>query len=120
MSLKINDLKLRYPNLFRDNAPLLGMSVGEGWFDLLDATCNLIEEEIKRLPEDIRDNVYAEQIKEKFGTLRFYMTEETPYIKGVIALAEEMSYGICEVCGNKGEQTKGGWVKTLCKDHIKK
>ena len=57
------------------------------------------------------------QIKEKFGGLRFYINGGDDYIYGMIALAESLSYKICESCGttiNVG-QTQG-WIYTCCKD----
>ena len=35
-------------------------------------------------------------------------------MKGLVSMTEAMSYKICEVCGNKGEPNKGGWISTLC------
>jgi hypothetical protein len=41
------------------------------------------------------------------------------YIEGLVSMAEAMSYKICEVCGNKREANKGGWITTLCEAHRK-
>lgn len=56
----------------------------------------------------------ASQVKEKFGTLRFYMTCETKEMSEAIRVAEEESARTCERCGMPGEQRGGGWVLTLC------
>ena len=61
--------------------------------------------------------VYITQIKEKYGTLRFYANNTTDEIDGAIGLAEFLSYKTCEFCGaieNVG-RTKG-WIYTICKD----
>jgi hypothetical protein len=58
--------------------------------------------------------VTLDQVKEKFGTLRFYYTGGDDYISGMVAMAESMSGVICESCGNPGNQTSGGWIKTIC------
>lgn len=61
----------------------------------------------------------ATQIKEKFGTLRFYYDNGDDFISGVISSAESMSATTCEVCGNLGQIRYGGWVRTLCDKHSK-
>ena len=32
-------------------------------------------------------------------------------------MAEAMSYKVCDVCGNKGEANKQGWISTRCEAH---
>jgi pyruvoyl-dependent arginine decarboxylase (PvlArgDC) len=59
--------------------------------------------------------VTLDQVKEKFGTLRFYYTGGDEHISGMVRMAESMSAVTCESCGNPGEQTRGGWIKTTCK-----
>jgi hypothetical protein len=104
-----------YPNLFRE-FPRSGFDVGEGWYPLLHELCHTLEPHIESLPEEIRSQLYVVQIKEKFGGLRFYMQSETPYMRGAIAVAERMSYLLCEHCGNKGTRRSGGWIRTECDD----
>ena len=61
--------------------------------------------------------VVADQVKEKFGGLRFYYHGGDKQIQGMVSLAEAMSYCICESCGAMNEfvsQTSGGWIKTSC------
>ena len=65
------------------------------------------------IPEPI-PQVTLDQVKEKFGTLRFYYTGGDDYIRGMVTMAEAMSGVICESCGNPGKQTSGGWIKTIC------
>jgi hypothetical protein len=38
----------------------------------------------------------------------------------MIAMAESMSYRICEECGDRGKMRGGGWVRTLCDKHAAK
>jgi hypothetical protein len=57
-----------------------------------------------------------DQIKEKFGGLRFYYSGGDDEISGMVNLAENMSYGICETCGtteNVGRTQ--GWIYVVCK-----
>ena len=64
--------------------------------------------------------VRVNQVKEKFGGLRFYWSGGNDVIAGLVAFAEAMSMQICEICGDKGETDwKKPWVKTLCEKHKK-
>jgi hypothetical protein len=61
--------------------------------------------------------VVVDQVKEKFGTLRFYYQGGDDYISGLVSMAESMSGVTCEVCGKPGKSTRGGWIQTLCVEH---
>lgn len=63
------------------------------------------------------EQVVAIQVKEKFGGLRFYYNGGDDYIRGVVDMAEEMSYVTCEECGAPGKPSKEGWIRTLCETH---
>ena len=125
-----------------------GFAVGEGWKDLVENLCDIIYNEVKhsnqryelcvkwlaegKKRKDIFlfverriDYPQVEQVKEKFGGLRFYIggtsIEISDTIHGAIALAERLSYLICEDCGNKGHLRDDlGWYRTLCDTHYKK
>jgi hypothetical protein len=77
-----------------------------------------IEPQCKRVPEAC-PQVVATQIKEKFGTLRFYYFGGDDYCHGVESMAESMSAVTCEVCGSSGKLRNGGWIRTLCDEHAK-
>ena len=69
-------------------------------------TLSRVEEDIaeatyRTVPEK-QHQVVAVQVKEKFGTLRFYYDGGDDYISGLSAMAESMSGRTCEVCGNMG------------------
>ena len=68
--------------------------------------------EIKECPQ-----VTLDQVKEKFGTLRFYYSGGDDYISGLVSMAESMSGITCEECGKPGTSTGGGWIKTACVEH---
>lgn len=61
--------------------------------------------------------VVAVQVKEKFGTLRFYVDGGDDYTDGVIAMAEALSGRTCEECGAPGTTNSGGWLSTRCSLH---
>ena len=63
--------------------------------------------------EDFR----AEQVKSKFGGLRFYVSTSNEKINDLIDFAERDSYKVCENCGSReGVTSEGSWVMTLCTD----
>lgn len=172
-------LCVKYPEIFKDrNAPMTqtamcwGFDCGDGWYNIIDSACMLIQghingqkshieflkqwnEEIQKahagdwsflyqkwksekekawLEENLEQEkekyliepreipkpyhqVVASQIKEKYGTLRFYYYGGDDYVDGVVAMAEYMSGVTCEVCGAPGKTLSEGWVRTLCRTH---
>jgi len=113
-------LKTEYPVLFRgigkswQDGGMLSCSCGAGWWNLIDTAAKQIEK--------LGENIQAEQIKETFGGLRFYIqsSEASPENQDkaeiVIRLIENLSFRICEECGAPGTPTRAGgyWIKTLC------
>ena len=73
----------------------------------------IIAGQFRSVPESI-PQVTLDQVKEKFGTLRFYYTGGDDIIDGMVRMAESMSGVTCEECGNVGERRGGGWVHTYC------
>jgi len=96
-----------------------GIAVGKGWFDILNSACQLIQSHIdwKNKDGQVVPQVVAEQVKEKFGDLRFYVQGGDDYTQGIIAMAEQMSGKVCEDCGAPGEAGGRGWISTLCPTH---
>jgi len=65
--------------------------------------------------------VYIGQIKEKFGTLRFYYDGGDDTIRGMIRFAEHLSSVTCAETGLAGSTHKrGGWYRTLSPKIAKK
>jgi len=73
----------------------------------------IVAGDFRQVPELI-PQVTLDQVKEKFGTLRFYYSGGDDYISGMVSLAESMTGVTCESCGNIGERRGGGWVHTYC------
>jgi hypothetical protein len=58
--------------------------------------------------------VKIDQIKEKFGELRFYYSGGDKEVAGMVRFAEYLCNKTCEVSGEKGELCSNrGWYKTL-------
>jgi hypothetical protein len=101
----------KYPLLMRKISYL---EVGKGWKDLLSRLFFLLERHVFEMPIHLQNDVYLEQVKEKFGTLRIYCSHETPFIQGAVAMAESISATICEDCGMPGIRRQESWIKTRC------
>lgn len=93
---------------------IYGFRCGDGWYNLVESLCETLE----RL--DV--NIKVSTVKEKYGGLRFYHDgvshpedEKKAYMAmGAIQQAEEMSFHVCEECGDSGEIRTSGWYRTLC------
>lgn len=121
-----NYLCTAYPKIFADRhssmqttAMCWGFECNSGWFRIIDTLCRQIQHHLdwKNRNGEVVPQVVAEQVKEKFGTLRFYYRGGDDYIHGLAAMAEAMSGFTCEECGAPGEVRGGGWVRTLCETH---
>lgn len=83
--------------------------VGDGWIPILD-----------RLAHDLKQmgwDGHVHQIKEKFGTLRFYIGHGTEEMFQRIARAEDETADTCENCGARASENPPHthyWIKTLC------
>jgi hypothetical protein len=116
----------KYPAIFRQkdldktvSAMCWGISVGDGWYSLIDELCDNIQNRLRNVNRDKPESEHmiceAVQVKEKFGGLCFYTHGGDDYIDGLISMAESMSYNICAECGNKSApQKKRGWIYTKC------
>jgi len=100
-----------FPNLYqgyggdpRETLMAFGFECGDGWFEI-----------IKELSEKLEPlDVVAVQVKEKFGTLRFYIGYGCDEAFDAIDLAGDKSAETCEKCGEPGSLRDAGWVHTLC------
>lgn len=82
--------------------------VGRGWYGIVK---ELIEDLIK-----IGWDRELLQIKEKLGTLRFYLNDRRPEYLVRIEAAGERSAKVCELCGQSGtvRVAQSGWYFTRC------
>ena len=103
-----------------------GFNCGDGWYNILNLLMSNIQHytdwnnknfekgytQYKQVPQ-----LTLDQVKEKFGTLRFYYTGGDEHISGMVRMAESMSGVTCEECGSPGETKGQGWLVTLCETH---
>ena len=106
-----------------------GFACGDGWYNIINTLCSNIQHHIDwtlknntwdlekgvENPRPAVQQVVVDQVKEKFGTLRFYYSGGDEYIAGLVSMAESMTAVTCESCGNPGERMGSGWIKTMCK-----
>lgn len=108
MSIASEALIAEFPDLFsecQDN-----IWIGEGWLPL-----------VRELSAQIvlsNPTCRALQVKEKFGSLRFYVKDAYPTTQQLIALVEDASSDICDQCGDTGSIVRtNGWQLGRCEKH---
>lgn len=119
-----------YPKIFanryksmQETCMCWGFECQSGWFNLIDSLCKQIQHYLdqqvinspfrKKKSKQI-EQVVADQVKEKYGTLCFYYSGGDEYIRGLVDMVESLSYSICESCGNSGKFINDGWCKVRC------
>lgn len=110
-------MEARFPKMFAE--PYGGFACGEGWWPILEALCGQIQHHVdwKNKQSEVVAQVTVNQIKEKFGGLRFYYSGGDDAIDGMVRMAESWAAHSCETCGSPGKSRSGGWIKTLCDYH---
>jgi len=88
-----------YPKIFarrhmskEHTAMCYGIQCPDSWYDLIDTLCARIQS----YSDQQGIICEANQVKTKFGGLRFYVTYSDPYIKGLSAMTEALSLKIKE------------------------
>jgi hypothetical protein len=108
------------PKLYRQG---IVFECGLGWHNILQNLSLEIEKIIDKHEKNYKasegeeneyDEMYAVQVKEKYGTLRFYMSCETDEISVLIDYAEYLSSKTCEVCGDPGKMRGKSWFSVRC------
>jgi hypothetical protein len=108
----------KFPTMFAN--PYGGFAVGEGWWPIVEALCTNIQHHIDWKNKNAVNvaPVTVDQIKEKFGGLRFYYEGGDDVVDGMVRMAEVWAELSCEECGKPGNRnSNGGWIKTLCDVH---
>jgi hypothetical protein len=131
----------RHGNMM-ETAMCWGFDIGDGWYNIIDQLCFEIQSHLDWKNDKSRNyvpvyrwyniighlrnflnrfkkrqqiaQVVATQVKEKFGTLRFYYAGGDDVVDGMLRMAEAMSSVTCEECGNPGKVEGMGWLKARC------
>lgn len=110
----------KYPEIFiqknlgpDETCMYWGMEIGDGWYHIIDNLCEKIQYYVNA--SGIQQ-IEAVQVKQKFGTLRFYVNISDEFVDDLISSAEEESSQTCEHCGSKEDiGTTKGWIMVLCR-----
>lgn len=117
-----------HPTLFADRhadmrttAMYWGFECGDGWYELLKDACDKIEPILaankKADPLGWKCGLYrASQVKEKYGTLRLYLSGASNEVYKIVDELEHKSSTICEECGKPGKIIGGNWLYCRCRD----
>lgn len=108
----------RTPRNHQDQRQTLpwGFECHDGWYDLIHDLCQSIITHCEQIGDRVPQ---AEQVKEKYGGLRFYVDQASPAVQKIIDRYELKSECICEVCGEPGAIRDDGWLTTRCDNHYK-
>jgi len=115
-----------YPKIFanrfgdmKETAMCWGFDCGDGWYPLINRLCSEIQHHLNRNAKEGTPQFVASQVKEKYGSLRFYGDGGDNRINDFIWFAESMSTIMCETCGAPGKRRGHGWIYTACDTHAK-
>ena len=122
MSPRLDELLCkRYPAIFakrglptRKTPMGRGFSCEDGWFNLINRLCAKLQAAVDagEIPQPV-----ADQVKQKFGELRFYAWPKVPLTDSLIDAAREQSAVTCEICGEPGVLRWQNGVQTICEVH---
>lgn len=101
-------IRQKCPKLYRNG---IIFECAHGWYDIIDELSVKIENILEKYEND---DMYAIQVKEKYGTLRFYMSCETNEIVELIDEAEALSSQVCETCGAPAKMRGVCWIEVKC------
>lgn len=103
----------------RDSLMAFGFECGDGWYQLIRELSEKLYPLIQKYTvseDDFHPTVL--QVKEKYGTLRFYLSFGTQEMEELIDEYEEKSGNTCEVCGKPGSiDYKVFWLEAKCDEH---
>lgn len=126
------ELCRRFPLLFvdrradlRQTAMCWGFDCGNGWYQIIKRAAEKLEPLIAKakaeFPSDWEAGFFrASQVKEKYGTLRFYLSGGTAAMHKIVTDAENQSAKTCERCGKPGKLRGTHWLYTACVRHIRR
>lgn len=101
----------------QNNLMAFGWECGPGWFPLLTELSDKLDTIFREKYPELMNDFRVLQVKEKFGTLRFYVSSAPQEVYDLIYEYENKSDSICESCGKPGKLTeKHMWLQTLCEE----
>lgn len=111
-------LPKEFPDIYKNQDyehNFCGINTGRGWHNIIYRLSKDIQNIIQYWTQEKKDKFYVVQIKEKFGTLRFYTSISDEFIDKSIREAETLSLLTCEECGSEIQTGfTYGWLRCLC------
>ena len=113
-------LRAKCPRLYKNG---IAFECASGWYEILHDLSIKIEKILEDYAErhkvvESEENetieIFAVQVKEKYGTLRFYMSFATDEINDLISDAEVLSSQTCESCGAPAKMRGKFWLEVKC------
>ena len=116
---QFNELLLKdFPDIYKNqdnDHGFCGIETGPGWHKIIYTLSKDIQNTIHYWSKEKVGEFYVVQIKEKFGTLRFYTSMSDRFIDLSIKEAEFLSSITCEKCGSEVQTGfTSGWLRCLC------
>lgn len=90
------------------NLMCFGFECGDGWY-------HIIEKALHQLSM-LDDETLILQVKEKYGTLRIYLSGFSDEAEKIVNDAENLSSYTCEKCGKVGKLNTDGWYSVRCEE----
>lgn len=121
------EMMKRCPNLYRimhcemlngwEPIQEFGFEINKGWHPLLKELSIKLESLIMQIPEPERHEYYVSQVKQKYGSLLYYMEKSNLEMSQLINTAEHQADQTCEFCGKMGKLRSTFWIRVLCDKH---
>jgi hypothetical protein len=101
---KFKDIKIPY------------IECNKGWYKIIEILLEEADNWNKNCSDEY-SKIEIFEIKEKFGSLRFYHTGGNDTFVGMIKMAEKLSKNICETCGSAGTiNSIDSYLKCECRE----
>lgn len=103
------NFKEKYPKIFSE---CFSLGVPEHWESIVDELCTDLQEYADKSGRQAQ----CVQVKEKFGSLRFYLVSEDDEMDNMIRVATTKSREVCIKCGSTENITPStsGWISYTC------
>ena len=101
---------------------------GYGWEKIWKQFMQELFKEYDKLPDEAKEKFAIFDTKEKYGTLRVFLSDYTDGMRKAESTLRFLSSVTCQYCGKQPRDSKGnhiiwtteGWITNLCKDCFKK
>lgn len=92
-----------------------------GWRKTLGIPlCEELREEILRIGPSLLNKYSVSQVKEKYGTLRWYAASYSEQMEDILTKYEDISQYTCVVCGKINVPIfDDGWISPFCRECYK-